>query len=89
METLVTLPRAIINFTYRRSGGEEFVYYCAAADARLYMYNVTTSTETQLSWPSSQMRCDGATGIDIDETNSKLYFIFKQNGLSGVGEYSL
>lgn len=88
ISTLVTVPRNIANFTYWRTGGHEYVYYCSSGSGLLYRYDVTSSTETQLTLPSTEMRCLPETSLDLDRTNGVLYFNFERNKLNAIGSVS-
>lgn len=90
MQTLVTLPRLAQGLAYRRSGGQEFLYYCGQGSG-LYKYNITTHTEIQMSLPTT-MSCTSnyflavTDPVAYDSTRDKILFIFKQNGLHGVAQ---
>lgn len=81
--TLVTLPRGIQGFTYTIKATIPHVYYCASG--RVYRYNLNTSTETILPWPSSSITCHGHSLV-WHPTRQTIIFPIKQNGLGGVAE---
>lgn len=78
---LVTLPRGIQSFYYIVRSGVPFVYYCASG--QIYKYNLNTSTETALFWPSSTITCDGHS-MAWDSAQNSIIFPILQNGLGGI-----
>ena len=84
MQTFVTLPRAFNSFTYWRTGGHEYVYYCGD-NGRIYRYDVTTSLEVELPLPSSTVKCLRQHSLVLDRTNAILYFNFESNKLHAIG----
>lgn len=82
---LVTLPRAFSNFSYRYAGDGLNFYYCSGD--KLYQYNYNSGMESLMAWPSSTIKCKGAT-LYNPERNT-VVFSFTQNGLDGVAEYIL
>lgn len=85
LEVLVTLPRAFSNFSYRYAGDGLNFYYCSGE--KLYQYNYNSGMESLMAWPSSTIKCKGAT-LYNPERNT-VVFTFTQNGLDGVAEYIL
>lgn len=83
--TLATLPRTINGgwTLLRNASSDLIVYYCSSS--RVYKYNVTTSTETALPWPSNTLRCGGGTMV-YSSTRNSIVFPFVQNDLWGVAE---
>jgi hypothetical protein len=85
--TAATLPRAILGFNYRFSGTNALqIYYCAT-NGLLYKYE--GGIETPLTFPTgSGITCHNR-GKSIEWNNNKtaFYFIYTQNGLTGIGEY--
>lgn len=82
--TLVTLPRAIAGFTYVIKSTVPHLYYCAT-DGRMYKYNLNTSTETALYWPSSTIACRGQNVV-WDSGRNSIIFPVTQNALSAIAE---
>lgn len=78
---LVSLPRGAQSFYYIVRGAVPFVYYCSSG--RIYKYNINTSTETQLFWPSNTISCDGFS-MAWDPVQSAIVFPIRQNGLGGI-----
>ncbi len=83
--TLVTLPRSIsAGWTMVQNGSSEWViYYCSSS--RVYKYNVTTTTETALPWPSSTISCAG-NALHYSATRQSVVFPYQQNSMWAVGE---
>ncbi len=81
--TLISLPRTINSFTYRRTPNE-IVYYCATSGL-LYKYDVTAGVETAYSWPISSISCSGRTLIY--STTGTLIFPYTSDGVMGIAEY--
>lgn len=87
MTNLVTLPSAIRALVYRKlANNDEILYYCSATDGKIHKYNLTTSSNTVLAWPTTTVSCQ-AHNMVYSATRNSLIFIYKQNGLSGVAEY--
>lgn len=85
LEEFVTLPRTFSNFSYRFAGDGLNFYYCSGE--KLYQYNYNSGMESLMAWPSSTIKCKGAT-LYNPERNT-VVFSFTQNGLDGVAEYIL
>lgn len=81
---LVTLPRTINAFTQVLKATVPHLYYCAL-DGRMYKYNLNTSTETALYWPTSTVSCKGQSVV-WDSTRNSIIFPVLQNNLSAVAE---
>ncbi|MBS1963263.1 MAG: hypothetical protein JST04_13695 [Bdellovibrionales bacterium] len=84
--TVATLPQSPSGFTYRHDASNNIIYYCRSSNQKLYKYNVTTSTNTALTWPITKMKCVG-TGMVYSSSRNSLIFPFTQDGLGGVAEY--
>lgn len=80
---LVTLPRGIQSFYYVVKSSVPFIYYCSGG--RMYKYNLNTSGETTLAWPSSTISCDGYS-MAWDPVRSSIVFPIMQNGIGGIAE---
>lgn len=85
IQTFATLPDAVSSMVWNGST----LYYCS--DSGL-LNKVTFSplTVTNLPFPSTAIRCYGMNILFKNASGSKpnrLVFPFRQNGLSGVGEY--
>lgn len=78
---LVSLPRGIQSFYYIVKATVPNVYYCSGG--RIYKYNLNTSTETALFWPSSTISCDGYS-MTWDPVQNSIVFPILQNGLGGI-----
>ena len=81
--TLTTLPRGVNAFTYILKAAVPHVYYCSGG--RMYKYNLSSSTETALFWPSSTISCFGQSVLWHDSRQS-IVFPIKQNGLGAIAE---
>jgi large repetitive protein len=81
--TLVALPRGMNSFKYVVKPSGPHVYYCSGA--RMFKYNITTSTETQLYWPSPTVGCYGLSLV-WHPTRQSIIFPIKQNGLGAIAE---
>lgn len=81
---LATLPRNPATIAYKSATNT--LYYCNGG--RLYAYNLTTSTEAALSWPTSTLSCVSYTLL-YSASRDSLIFPYKQNKLYGVAEYDL
>lgn len=81
--TLTTLPRGANAFTYVVKASVPYVYYCSGG--QIYKYNVTTSIETALIWPSSTISCFGHS-ILWHSSRQSIVFPIKQNGLGAIAE---
>ncbi len=81
--TLVTLPRGAESFTYVIKSSVPHVYYCSGG--RVYRYNLNTSTEVALNWPSPSITCNGHSMI-YHPTRQSVVFPIKQNGLGAIAE---
>lgn len=75
----------IAAFDYIYSGPDMILFYCST-NGNLYKRNVTTNVETQLSLPSTSIKCNGQS-LHYDSGRNSLIFIFKQNDMYGIGEY--
>jgi hypothetical protein len=84
--TLTTLANAAVAMAYKSSTNE--LFYCAASNGRLYKKNLTTHIETLLPWPVASMKCDGLNMI-YNATRNSVIFIFSQNDMMGVAEYTV
>lgn len=82
--TLVSLPRAIISFTHVVKTAVPHLYYCGT-DGRAYKYNLNTSTETALFWPSTTISCTGQS-IVWHASRQSVIFPITQNSLGGIAE---
>lgn len=78
---LVSLPRGAQSFYYIVRSGVPFVYYCSGG--KVYKYNMNTSTETALFWPSNTISCDGYS-MAWDPVQNSIIFPILQNGLGGI-----
>lgn len=81
--TLVTLPRGVDNFEYVMKASVPYVYYCSGG--RIYKYNISTSSETALSWPSTSMNCYGPSLV-WHPARQSIIFPITQNGLGAIAE---
>lgn len=81
--TLTTLPRGANAFTYVLKASVPYVYYCSGG--RMYKYNLNSSTETALFWPSSTISCFGHSVL-WDSGRQSIVFPIKQNGLGAIAE---
>lgn len=82
--TLATLPRAPTAWTMiTNASSQKVVYYCSSG--RIYKYNLSTSTETAMAWPSSSISCTGHSMFRSSSRNS-IVFPFLQNNLMGIAE---
>ena len=81
--TLVTLPRAAQSFHYVVKSTVPHVYYCSAG--RMYRYNINTTTETALPWPTASLACTGVS-IVWHPTRQSIVFPITQNSIGGVAE---
>jgi hypothetical protein len=75
-----------IAMDYRRDGADDVIYYCSNADKRLYKHTVG-SGDVALNWPIPTMKCVTQT-LKYDPVADSLYFIYEQNGLYGLAEYT-
>jgi hypothetical protein len=82
--TVATLTNTPTSFTYRHDASNNMIYYCSGG--KLYKYNVTTTTNTALSWPITAMQCSGRAMV-YSASRSSLIVPFIQNGIGGVLEY--
>ncbi len=78
---LVSLPRGAQSFYYVVKTGIPHVYYCSGG--KVYKYNLNTSNETALFWPSETISCDGYS-MTWDPAQNSIIFPILQNGLGGV-----
>lgn len=84
---LVTLTgTAISAFDYRHDASNNVIYYCNSNDNKLYKYDLSSSTNTALTWSIDGMACTGV-GLKYSSDRDSIIFTFKQNGLYGVAEY--
>lgn len=81
--TLVSLPRGVNSFKYVVKPSGPHVYYCSWG--RMFKYNISTSTETQLYWPSGTVGCYGLSLV-WHPTRQSIIFPIKQNGLGAIAE---
>lgn len=85
--TELTLPRGIINFNYRiSSAGKKQFFYCEGGGN---MYMNEGGIETQIPFPKgSGISChDRGKSIEWNKEKTALYFVYAQNGLTGIGEF--
>jgi hypothetical protein len=82
--TTISLPRGFWAFTRVVKGSDTYFYYCAT-NARMYKYDVTTSTETALAWPSATLSCMGYS-MAWDSVRNAIVFPISQNGLGGIAQ---
>jgi len=73
---------------YRDAGSEEYLYYCSSSSGQIRKYNLTTSTDTAMTWPVSSITCQRST-MEWNDALGGLVFIYKQDGslLSGLALY--
>ncbi len=81
--TFAVLPRGINAFAYVMKASVPHVYYCSGG--RMYKYNLNTSSETALFWPSSTIYCQGYSVI-WHASRQSVVFAISQNGLGGIAE---
>lgn len=81
--TLAGLPRGFGPFTQVMKGADPYIYYCSSS--RVYKYNLNTSVETALPWPTTTMHCSGHSMV-WHSTRQSIVFPIQQNGLGGVAE---
>lgn len=81
--TLATLPRGVGSYTYVVKSSVPYVYYCGGG--RVYRYNINSSTETALFWPSSSLVCSGWS-IIWHPSRQSVIFPVQQNGLGAIAE---
>ena len=88
MQTLVTLPRNATAFAYQSQGSPavQTLYYCGS-NGQLYK-NDLNGNDTLLPLPFPGMSCTGRALL-LNTTTNSLIFIYTENGLNGIGEYSL
>ena len=88
MQTLLVVPKSILAFAYQAPSQSQgaAVYYCAS-DGHLYK-NDLNGNDTLIGFPFSGMKCTGRSLL-LDTTRNSLIFIYGENGLYGIGEYSL
>jgi hypothetical protein len=84
ISTIATLPNVPLSIAYRHDASNNIVYYCSSG--RIYKYNITTTTNTALTWPITRMSCSGRTMVYT--SRGTLIFPFTQDGLGGVAEYA-
>lgn len=84
---LLTLPKNLAAFDYKYEGADRIIFYCSSADSKLYRINATTLGVTPLPLPSATLACDG-NALHYHKDRDSLIFIYKQNGLYGIGEYA-
>ncbi len=65
------------------------IYYCAT-NGKLYRYNRTQAVKAELDLGVSGITCTGRNvAFDPDGTQPTLIFLYKRNGMLGMGEYLL
>nr|BFD63060.1 hypothetical protein BdHM001_17410 [Bdellovibrio sp. HM001] len=78
------LPRMYSSMTVvKNASNQNVLYYCGGG--RIYKYNVATSTETALPWPSSAYVCNGYS-IHYNAARGTVVFPIVQNGLTSLVE---
>jgi hypothetical protein len=83
--TIATLSNQAVSFAYRHDASNNVIYYCDS-NSFLRKYNVTTTTDTALTWPIAKMKCVGH-GMVYSSSRNSLIFPFTQDGIGGVAEY--
>jgi hypothetical protein len=83
-----TTTQGIMAIAYRDAGSAEYLYYCSSASGQIRKYNLTTSTDTAMTWPVSSIKCQKST-MEWNDTLGGLVFIYKQDGspLAGLALY--
>jgi hypothetical protein len=83
-----TTTQGINAIAYRDAGSAEYLYYCSSSSGQIRKYNLTTSTDTAMTWPVSSIKCQRST-MEWNDTLGGLVFIYKQDGslLSGLALY--
>nr|BFD59286.1 hypothetical protein CKG001_13930 [Bdellovibrio sp. CKG001] len=84
--TLFTDPagEGVGGITATRASGSLVVYYCAAG--KIKKWSQATGQFTTLPWPTTSMSCTDA--MAIRNSDGSLVFGFRQNGMSGIAQYS-
>ncbi len=87
VEDIATLPMDFKSIAYRRVGGDDVLYYCAASDGliRRFVIGAASQDNNPLAWPVASMRCAGNRMFYYAARNS-LVFPYEQFGLHGVAE---
>lgn len=83
---LETTNNAIAAFDYTYVGPDMILFYCGT-NGSLYKRNIVTNVETNLALPSSTIRCGGQS-LKYDSVRNSLIFIYRQNDLYGIAEYT-
>lgn len=79
----ISLPRGFSAFEYVIKSSVPYLYYCSGG--RMYKYNMNTSVETTLFWPSDTVSCQGYS-IVWHPTRNSIIFSISQNGLGAIAE---
>ena len=77
----------LLSFDYKTEGNGDRIYFYCASNGMLYKKNANTGVTTQLNLPSSTIKCTGRA-IYYHAGRDSLIFLFEQNKLFGVAEYS-
>ena len=85
VQSVLTLPRSAEAFAYQ-SQGTPTLYYCAQ-NGHLYK-NDLNGNDTLIPFPFAGMTCTGRTLL-LNTIRNSLIFIYGENSLYGIGEYSL
>jgi hypothetical protein len=83
MTVITTLSESPQAMTYRRSGVNEYIYFCASSSGKIRRKHVQSGTEIELPWPVASMRCDG---YSLAPTPNGVAFIYTTNSLNGFAE---
>lgn len=90
METFATLPYPAKNIVLNRplDGSRDEIIYCDhSGNIRKYDMKITPAQDHLYTYPTSTYKCTGA--LDFSKERNSVIFAFEQNGLYGVGEFSL
>lgn len=85
--TAVSLPRGVLSYNYRVNGLGKIQYFYCGTDLKLYKYE--GGIETLLPFPDgSGITChDRGKALEWSKDKTVFYFVYTQNGLTGIGEY--
>lgn len=85
--TAAQLPRAILGFNYRVKLGVGRQFFYCGTDGLLYKF--AGGIETNLPLPAgSGISCHNrGKSIEWNKAKNAFYFVYTQNGMTGIGEY--
>lgn len=78
-----SMPRGMDYFHYQMRSGVPFMYYCSGG--RMYKYNLNTSSEIAMFWPTPTVNCSGRSMV-FDPVRESIIFPIYQNGISAIAE---